>query len=91
VCFKGDSGASYQQSQLLQGVCERRETDLYIRIVPGTEHANASHALAMLRARRERPSPSRAAEERNELMVLPLAASSARSSFLFTPPPRRCT
>src|SRR5215472_6567171 len=31
------------------------------------EHADASHALALLRARRERPSNRRAAEQRHEL------------------------
>ena len=44
------------------------------------EHADASHALALLRACRERPSRRRAAEQRDELAALHSITSSARSS-----------
>jgi hypothetical protein len=34
------------------------------------QHADAAHALALLRARRERPRRSRAADKRDELAAL---------------------
>src|SRR5262249_11650606 len=44
-------------AKLLKALLERRETSLSFRIVRtgAHEHANASHRLALLRARRERP------------------------------------
>src|SRR5262245_31683270 len=53
---------------------------LYQRIVlgKGCQHADASHPLALLRARRERPR-SRAAEQRDELAALHSTTSSARA------------
>src|SRR5262249_34359538 len=44
------------------------------------EHANAPHALPLLRARRERPRGRRAAEQRDELATLHSITSSARAS-----------
>src|SRR5262245_25758014 len=44
------------------------------------EHADASHALALLRARRERPYGSRAAEQPDELAALHSITSSASAS-----------
>ena len=56
-------------AQLLQHVQERRHADLHFRIVCdlGREHANPPHAVALLRARPERPSGYRAAEKRDEI------------------------
>jgi hypothetical protein len=49
--------AAVAPSQLLQGLCERREARLSFRIVFSHihEHTNAPHGLGLLRARRERP------------------------------------
>src|SRR5262245_22849272 len=51
--------------QLLQ---ERSDADLILRIVSGAghQHADAPHALALLRARRERPSGYTAADKCDE-------------------------
>ena len=53
-----------------------------IRIVRGCgqEHADAPHALALLRARGERPRSRRAAEQRDEFAPLHSITSSARAS-----------
>src|SRR5258705_13434058 len=74
VAGRGPAGvdpqvAAVAPAQLLQGLCERREAGLSFRIVRGPihEHADAPDALALLRARRERPRRSRAAEQRDEL------------------------
>src|SRR5262249_34545339 len=55
--------------QLCQRLCERQEAGLSCRIVcrETHEYANAPHALALLRARRERPSGNRTAKQRDEL------------------------
>src|SRR5258706_1187 len=53
----------------LKSLPKRRDAGLYFRIVLGEwmqEH-DASHALGLLRARRERPRGHRAAKERDEL------------------------
>jgi hypothetical protein len=54
---------------LLQRLYERRFAGLSFRIVRGRvhEHADAPHALSLLRPRRERPGDRRATEKRNEL------------------------
>ena len=61
--------ASLRPSQPIEFPPERRELRLHIRIVLGEarEHADAPHALALLRARRERPCRRAAAEKGNEL------------------------
>src|SRR5262249_6803473 len=61
---------------------ERCETGLKHRIVRGAgqEDADPPHALALLRARRERPRGRRAAEQRYELAPLHSITSSARPS-----------
>src|SRR5262249_14387697 len=48
---------------------ERRQPSLSFRVswTPVHEHADASHSLALLRARRQRPRRCRAAEQRDEL------------------------
>jgi len=55
----------------LQALVERRDAGLTLWIVGdrAREHADPSHALALLRPRRERPR-SRAAEQRDELAAL---------------------
>jgi hypothetical protein len=55
-------------TQLLQRLQERPDAGLKFRIVRGygQEHLDASHPLALLRARRNRPT-RRAAEQRDEL------------------------
>src|SRR5258705_12460871 len=61
--------AAVAPAQLLQGLCERREAALPFRIVraPIREHADAPHALAILRPCGERPRGGRTADERDEL------------------------
>src|SRR4051794_28650822 len=71
-----------QQRQRLQ---ERRDPGLKLRIVRNCvqEYADAPHALALLRARRERPCYRRAAEQRDELATARHSiTSSARASTL---------
>jgi hypothetical protein len=78
--------AAIAPAKLLQGLLERGEAGLTLRIVcgPAHEYANASHPLRLLRSRRERPS-CRTAEERNDitpfqptkLHPLPLAGTTA--------------
>ena len=55
--------------QLLQPLQERRYSGLPFRIVLGQvrKHADATHSLRLLRARRERPCRRRAAEQRDEV------------------------
>src|SRR5262249_32931919 len=75
-------------TKLLQPLRESGEPSLTFRIVRGEihEHADAPDALALLRARRERPRGRRAAEQRYELAALDPRAhsmtSSARASSL---------
>src|SRR5262249_32557710 len=66
-------------AQLLQPLMESRESRLTFRIIGGIihEHADAPHALALLRARRKRPRRSRAAEERYECAAIHSITSSA--------------
>src|SRR5262249_6570266 len=75
VHVSADGPAQYRQR--LQ---ERSEARLPYRIVRGGghEHADMSHALAVLRTRRERPRDDRAAEQRDELAPLHSITSSAR-------------
>ena len=56
-------------AQFLQPLQERSDAGLRFRIVRDQvrEHADATHPLGLLRARRERPRSRRAAEERDEL------------------------
>src|SRR5262249_18004164 len=66
----------------LQPLRKRRDPCERIGIVRARthEHADAPHALALLRARRERPSRRRAAEQRDERAPLHSITSSARAS-----------
>src|SRR5215469_13773265 len=61
---------------------ERSKEGLKSRIVRGCgqEHANASHAFALLRARRERPRGGRAAEQRDDLAALHHSITSSASA-----------
>jgi len=54
---------------LCQRLCKCQNAALLCRIVrrKACEHADAPHALAPLRARRERPRGCRAAEKRDEV------------------------
>src|SRR5262249_23462600 len=67
-------------AQERQPLMKRREERLESRIVRGgrQEHADAPHALGLLRMRRERPC-ARAAEKGDELASLHSITSSARS------------
>src|SRR5262249_60060635 len=70
-------------ARLLQALQERGEPGHSFRIVRGQirQHADAPHALGLLRARRERPRRGRrAAEKRDELAPLHSITSSARAS-----------
>src|SRR5262245_58943568 len=70
--------AAFAPAQLLQTSQKRRDFDACLRITLGNldEHAYASHPLALLRARRERPR-GRAAEQRDELAPFHSITSSA--------------
>src|SRR6516164_7753963 len=61
--------AAIAPTQVRKRLRERRVGKLPLRIVlvEPREHADAPHAVALLRPRRERPAGRRAAEERNEL------------------------
>src|SRR5262249_53898696 len=76
--------AAIGPTQFLQPLQERSDTGKRFRIVrgPGQQHPDAPHPLALLRARRERPSRCRAAEQRYELAALHSSTSSARASRL---------
>jgi hypothetical protein len=56
---------------LLKPLQERRVPGPHIRVVrrEGTDHPDAPHLLALLRARRERPR-RRAAEQRDEVATM---------------------
>ena len=58
-------------AQFLQPQQERCLANLRFRIIRGKsmEHADAAHALSLLRARRQRPRRRRAAEQADELAV----------------------
>src|SRR6516164_7330970 len=64
----------------LQTLCERANTSVPFRIVSSQidEHADAPHALALLRPRHEWPRHRRAAEQCDELAPLHSITSSAR-------------
>src|SRR5262249_25678879 len=67
---------------LLESLRESGVADLCLRIVRGVGHegADAPHALALLRPRRERPRNHRATEQRDELAPPHSITSSARAS-----------
>src|SRR5262249_44049275 len=69
-------------TRLLQPLQKCRVAGLRLRIVRGVrhEHADAPQALALLRARRERPRHGRAAEKQYELAAPHSITSSARPS-----------
>src|SRR6266446_789787 len=72
--------AAVGPAQLLQRLHERSEVGLLVGLLGRThEHADAPHPLALLRARRERPRNSRAAEQRNEGAPFHSTTSSARA------------
>src|SRR5262249_20535737 len=68
--------------RLLQPLVKRCEASQRFGVVRGEvhEHADAPYALALLRARRERPRGRRAAKQRDELAPPHSIASSARAS-----------
>ena len=71
--------AALSPAQLLQFLPERRNAGLRLRVIAGQvhEHADAPHALALLRRRRARPRNCRAAEERDELAPFPVEHGTA--------------
>src|SRR5262249_15105006 len=71
-------------ARLLQPLVKRCEASQRFGIVCGEvhEHADAPYALALLRARRERPRSRRAAEQRDELTPPHSITSSAATSSL---------
>src|SRR6266436_58770 len=73
--------AAFRPSTLFQPLSECREASLRFRIVLGEphQHADPPHPLALLRARRERPRGSRAAEHRDEPASVHSITSSART------------
>src|SRR5262249_24759259 len=74
--------AALAPSQLAERLGECREPGLSLGIASDEiqEHADAPHALALLRAPRKRPRRRRAAEQRDELAALHSITSSARAS-----------
>src|SRR5262249_34993206 len=76
--------AAVTPAQLLQAGSEHCQTGLVIRTIGNRvgEHGDATHLLRLLRARRERPRDSRAAEKRDELAALHSITSSAMASSL---------
>src|SRR5262249_39818257 len=66
----------------LQPLCERGNTSVPFRIISSQidDHADAPHALALLRACRTRPSYCRAAEQRDERAAFHSITSSAMAS-----------
>src|SRR5262249_6418412 len=69
-------------ARLLQPLDKGHDARLSFRIVRGQihQHANATHPLALLRPRRERPGCRRAAEQCDELAALQLRGHSITSS-----------
>jgi hypothetical protein len=76
--------ATVGPAQLRQRLCERQYAPLRCRIIRRETHeqADAPHALALLRTRRERPRGRRAAEQRDEGAPCHSITSSARASTL---------
>src|SRR5215468_4955785 len=74
--------AAVEPAQLREPLEERRYAGLKLRIISGAghQHADAPHALALLRARRERPCSHRTAKQRDELAPSHSITSSARAS-----------
>src|SRR5262249_6412857 len=74
--------AAIAPSQLAERLCERGEPGLPLGIVRGDirEHADAPRAFDLLRARRERPRSSGAAEQRDERAADHSITSSASAS-----------
>ena len=61
--------AAVRPAELLEFLPERRDIGLSFPVALGIchQHTDAPHALALLRARRDRPRGRRAAEQRDEL------------------------
>src|SRR6266853_251971 len=76
--------AAVGPARLRQRLCERQEAGLPCRIVRSYvhEHADASHALGLLRTRREWPSGCGTTEQCDELAALHSITSSARASSI---------
>src|SRR5215475_13672525 len=74
--------AAVEPAQLREPLEERRYAGLKLRIVSGAghQHADTPYALALRRARRERPCCRRAAEKRDEVAPIHSITSSARAS-----------
>ena len=74
--------AAVGPAELLQRLYERRFAGLSFRIVRCRvhEHADAPHALSLLRPRRERPR-NRAAKQRNELAPLHVLPQAQETAF----------
>src|SRR5262249_47211754 len=73
--------AVFDPTQVRKRLLERRGLTFLLRIVfvEPHKHADAPHAVALLRARHERRSDRRAAEQRDELAPSHSMTSSARS------------
>jgi hypothetical protein len=84
--------AADSPTQFLQALQKRRVTALPIRVVRGQvrKYTNPPHAVRLLRARRERPSDGRTADECNGLAPVQSITSSASASNLsgISRPPR---
>src|SRR5262249_14165407 len=76
--------APISPAQFHQPVHERGEPSLPLRIILACiqEHADAPHALALLRARHPRPRDRRPTEQRDEVAPLHSITSSARASSM---------
>src|SRR5262249_4763270 len=74
--------ATFRPSELLEAVAQRPEALLRLRIILGGrhEHADAPHAVSLLRPHPKRPCHSRAAEQRDEIAALHSISSSASAS-----------
>src|SRR5262249_14909936 len=79
--LKGDV-APLGPAQFLQSLLERAEAPRPFRIALGEalQHADPPHALALLRAHRERPRHRRTTEQRDELAPPHSITSSARTN-----------
>src|SRR5215469_5114078 len=73
---------TFDPPEILQAPAECRHAELAFGVIlcqPCNQHTDAPHPLRLLRARRERPSGYRAAEQRDELAASHSITSSARS------------